>query len=168
LISKLAVHLNEKTYAITKDFKKFHFNTSVAAVMEFNNELYDYSAACDSGSHELNTPLLKQAIEQLILLVSPITPFIAEELWREIGNESAVLEENWPGYDESALERDEKTIVIQVNGKLRDQLLVPANIATDKAELEKRALQQVESRLAGKTVRKVIVVPGKLVNLVVG
>lgn len=160
--------MNEKTYAITKDFKKFHFNTSVAAVMEFNNELYDYSAACDAESHELNAPLLKQAIEQLILLVSPITPFIAEELWREIGHENAVLEESWPGYDESALERDEKTIVIQVNGKLRAQLLVPANIATDKAELEKRALQQVEARLEGKTVRKVIVVPGKLVNFVVG
>ena len=159
--------LNEKIYAVTDDFKKFHFNTAVAAIMELSNELGDYLTTCAQNKHDLNTALLKLVIEKLILLVSPITPFVAEELWRMAGHENAILEQPWPEYDADALVRDEKTIVIQVNGKLRDQILVPTDLSTDKAELEKRALQQVQSRLEGKNVRKVIVVPGKLVNVVV-
>ena len=77
------------------------------------------------------------------------------------------MEQEWPLFEREALERDEKTIVIQVNGKLRNEMIVPAAISTDKAELEKRALAIVEDRLGGKPVRKVIVVPGKLVNVVV-
>ncbi len=159
--------LNEKIHAVTEDFNKFHFNTAVAATMELSNALQDYTTACEENQHDLNPSLLKQAIENIILLVSPISPFIAEELWRIVGHDTAVLEENWPRFNPDALERDEKTIVIQINGKLRDQMVVPADIAEDKSELEKRAREQVQSRLDGKTVRKVIVVPGKLVNLVV-
>lgn len=159
--------LNEKIKAVTDDFQKFHFNTAVAAIMELNNELMDYIAACENQKHDLNSPLLKQAIENLILLVSPITPFIAEELWREIGHDDAILEQQWPSYEKEALVRDEKVIVIQINGKLRDEMILPAELSTDRAELEKKALEQVSERLEGKAVRKVIVVPGKLVNLVV-
>ncbi|MFQ5640589.1 MAG: leucine--tRNA ligase [bacterium] len=158
--------LHEKIHAVTADFKKFHFNTSVAAIMELNNELYDYTAVCDRKKHDLNPALLKQAIETMILLVSPMTPFIAEELWEIAGHKKSILEAAWPVHDPVALERDEKTIVIQINGKLRDQMQVPAAIAIDKGELEKRALQHVAARLDGKNVRKVIVVPGKLVNVV--
>ncbi len=159
--------LNEKIHFITNDFKKFHFNTTVAAVMELSNEINDYLAACAQNKQELNAGLMKQVIEKLILLVSPITPFIAEELWHVLGHENAILEQPWPEYDADALVRDEKTIVIQVNGKLRDQMLVPTDISTDKAELEKRALERIDARLEGKVVRKVVVVPGKLVNIVV-
>ena len=159
--------LNEKIKSVTEDFKKFHFNTAMAAIMELNNELYDYTATCEENKHDLNVPLFKQAIEKIILLVSPITPFIAEELWRVIGHENAVLEQGWPEYDPKGLKRDEQVIVIQVNGRLRDQMLVPTALSRDKKELEKRAFDQVEHRLAGKQVQKVIVVPGKLVNLVV-
>ena len=159
--------LNEKIESVTKDFKTFHFNTAVSAVMELSNELYDYVGGFEQKQHDLNRPLLKRAIETLILLVSPITPFVAEELWRQVGHTTAILEEKWPTPDADALERDETTIVIQVNGKLRGQMQVPTSVAQDKAELEKRALQEVRSRLDGKTVRKVIVVPGKLVNVVV-
>lgn len=159
--------LNERMKSVTDDFKKFHFNTAVAAIMELNNELSDYVAACEQKKHNLNAPLFKLVVEKLILLVSPITPFIAEELWREIGHENAVLEQSWPQYDPKALKRDEQMIVIQVNGRLRDQMLVPTELSSDKTELEKRALGQVEQRLEGKQVQKVIVVPGKLVNVVV-
>ncbi|MFQ5603325.1 MAG: leucine--tRNA ligase [bacterium] len=159
--------LNERIHAVTYDFKTFHFNTAVAAIMELSNELGDYTSACEQDQHDLNQPLLKQAIEKLVLLVSPIAPFIAEELWRVMGHTDAVLQQSWPEYDENALQRAEKTIVIQVNGKLRDQMLVPADMCDDKVELERRALQQVGERLAGQNVRKVIVVPGKLVNVVV-
>jgi leucyl-tRNA synthetase len=159
--------VNEKIRAITDDFQNFHFNTTVAAVMEVNNELYDYSADCEQKTNQINAALFKQAIENLILLISPITPFIAEELWRVIGHQQPILEQRWPQSDPAALERDEKTIVIQVNGKLRDQMQVPAALADNRAELEKRALAQVQARLEGKAVRKVVVVPGKLVNVVV-
>jgi leucyl-tRNA synthetase len=159
--------VNEKIVTVTGDFDTFHFNTAVAAVMELNNELYNYTGACESGKQKLNAPLLKQAVSTLVLLVSPITPFVTEELWRQIGNEDAVLEQTWPSVDEAALVRDEKTIVVQVNGKLREQLSVPTDLATNKSELEKRALAAIEGRLQGKEVKKVIVVPGRLVNLVV-
>ena len=102
-----------------------------------------------------------------LLILSPITPFITEELWREVGHDSAVLKEKWPTFDPKALKRDEVIVVIQVNGKLRDQMMVPAEIAKNKDELEKLALEQIQSRLEGKTVRKVVVVPGKLVSVVV-
>jgi leucyl-tRNA synthetase len=159
--------VNEKIHSVTDDFKKFHFNTAVAAVMELNNELYSYTGACESGAPQLNVLLLKKAIETLILLVSPITPFIAEELWRLTGHTDSVLEQPWPRLDDDALVRDEKTIVIQVNGKLREQISVPTAVANDKGELEKQALAALQERLAGQEIRKVIVVPGKLVNLVV-
>ena len=123
--------------------------------------------ACAKNAEALHITLFKQAIETIVLLMSPITPFVAEELWRAVGHEHAVLEEPWPKYDPDALQRDEKTIVIQVNGRLRDQMQVASALAQDRAVLEKLALQQVEARLGGKTIRKVIVVPGKLVNVVV-
>ncbi len=159
--------VNAKIESVTRDFKAFHFNTSVAAIMELSNELSAYLATCENGKHELNKTLLKKTVETMILLLSPITPFVTEELWRSLGHDGAILQEKWPVADKGALQRDETNIVIQVNGKLRDQMLVPTAVATDKAELEKLALEKVQSRLGGKAVRKVIVVPGKLVNLVV-
>lgn len=159
--------LNERIKAVTEDIKQFHFNTAIAAIMELSNELNNYTAACEAKQYDLNKPLLKQAIEKLILLVSPITPFIAEELWREIGHDSAVLEQPWPEYDPEALKRDKKVIIIQVNGKLRDQMTVPVELSTNQTELEKLALEKIKNRLQGKQVRRVIVVPGKLVNVVV-
>jgi leucyl-tRNA synthetase len=159
--------VNEKIESVTNDFRKFHFNTAVAAIMELSNELQSYLGECEETKHDLNRDLLKRSIETLILLVSPITPFVAEELWRQIGHDDAILEQAWPETDTSALVRDEKTIVIQVNGKLRDNLQVATEVSTDKAELERLALDHMQGRLEGKQVRKVIVVPGRLVNLVV-
>ncbi len=158
---------NEKIDSVTRDFLKFHFNTAVAACMELSNELSDYCTDCERGNHKLNAPLLKKVLENLTLLQSPMTPFIAEELWRLLGNDSAVLKQKWPQADQSALKRDEITIVIQVNGKLRDQLVVPTDVARDKATLENMAMQKIKDRLGGKSLRKVIVVPGRLVNFVV-
>jgi leucyl-tRNA synthetase len=159
--------VNEKIRSVTEDFRTFHFNTTVAAMMELSNELGDYTTACEQKQHELNPALLRQSVEKLILLISPITPFIAEELWRVIGHEQPILEQRWPQPDPEALQRDEKVIVIQVNGKLRDQMTVPAAISENRTELEKLALAKINNRLEGKKPRKVIVVPGKLVNVVV-
>ncbi len=159
--------VNEKIESVTRDFQTFHFNTAVAATMELSNELGDYTTAYEAGKHDLNPALLKCAVETLILMLSPMTPFVTEEIWRLIGHDSAILEENWPEPVAEALERDETTIVIQVNGKVRDQMPVPTAIAEQKAELEKRAVARVQSRLEGKEILKVIVVPGRLVNIVV-
>ncbi len=158
--------LNERISSVSKDFEKFHFNTAVAAVMELSNELGDYVAGYEASKYDINRPLFRQAVENLILLLSPITPFVTEEMWRLLGHDEAILYQKWPKADPAALHRDQTLIVIQVNGKLRDQMMVPSDISTDKAELERRAVSQVEERLQGKQIRKVIVVPKKLVNIV--
>jgi len=159
--------VNEKINSVTRDFEKFHFNTAVAAVMELSNELTDYVTSCEQEKNPLNLSLLKLATESLILMLSPMTPFVTEELWRALGHHEAILKHDWPQCEQAALQRDETLIVIQVNGKLRDQMMVPSSLSTDRAELEKRALRQIEGRLQGKPAKKVIVVPQKLVNIVV-
>jgi len=159
--------VNEKIDSVTRDFLKFHFNTAVAASMELSNELGDYSNSCATGGQAFNAPLVKQAVETLILLLSPITPFVTEELWRQIGHSSAILKEKWPTVDPAALKKDEVTVVVQVNGKVRLQMSLAANLASDKAVLEQEAVARIKSKINGRPIRKVIVIPGKLVNLVV-
>jgi leucyl-tRNA synthetase len=159
--------LNEKIKAITEDIETFHFNTAVSTLMELTNELHDYISHCEGDREKLHGPLMKRTVESLILMVSPIAPFIAEELWRLVGHEEAVLEGRWPSYDPEALAAEEREIVIQVNGKVRDRMVVPADVSEDRAQLERLALERVEGRLDGREVRKVIVVPGRLVNIVV-
>jgi len=159
--------LNAKIKAVTEDIETFHFNTAISALMELTNELYDYVAHYSGERERFHGPLFKRAIETLILLISPITPFIAEELWRVVGHEDAVLEQSWPAYDPEALELEEREIIIQINGKVRDRMVVPASVSEDREELERRALERIEKRLDGKSVEKVIVVPGRLVNVVV-
>jgi len=156
--------LHQTIKAVTEDIEQFHFNTAVAALMELTNELSDYTTA---NSRKLNKPLVKRALEDLILIMSPFTPFITEELWRAMGHDDAVLEQPWPAFDPKALESDEREIIIQINGKVRDRMVVPAAISQNQPELQKRALQRMHKRLDGKQIQKVIVVPGRLVNVVV-
>ena len=155
--------LHQTVKAVSEDIEQFHFNTAVSAIMELTNELSDYVA---EQPRKMNKPLVKRALENLILMVSPFTPFIAEELWRTMGHDDAILEQSWPEYDLSALESEEREIIIQINGKVRDRMVVSAAVSQNHSELEKRALQQIEKRLDGKQVQKVIVVPGRLVNVV--
>ncbi len=156
--------LHQTIKSVTEDIEQFHFNTAVSAIMELTNELTDYVS---ENPKKINKALVKRALEELVLILSPFTPFICEELWRRLGHDDAVLEQRWPSYDPQALHAAEREIVIQINGKVRDRLTVPAEISEDRAELEKRALAQIQSRLDGKQVVKVIVVPGRLVNVVV-
>lgn len=156
--------LHHTIKAVTEDIEQFHFNTAVSAIMELTNELTDYVS---ENPRKTNKALVKRALEDLVLILSPFTPFVCEELWRRLGHDDAVLEQSWPSYDPQALHAAEREIVIQINGKVRDRLTVPAEISEDRAELEKRALAQIQARLDGKQVVKVIVVPGRLVNVVV-
>ncbi|MDT8452543.1 MAG: leucine--tRNA ligase [Gammaproteobacteria bacterium] len=142
--------------------RRYTFNTAIAAVMELINEL----AKCRDDSKQ-GRAIMREAIELITLMLSPIVPHITQQLWQELGHEGLVAEARWPVPDESALVRDEIEMIIQVNGKLRSKITVPAN--ADKATVEALALQdeKIISNIEGKSVRKVIVVPGRLVNLVV-
>ena len=132
------------------------FNTAIAAMMEFTNHL---------------TPLSvrpRSVLEPLVLLLAPFAPHLAEELWHALGHRDTLAYEPWPAFDPALTKADEIEVPVQINGKVRLRLTVPAEI--DKAELEKTALadERVRQLMEGKQVRKVIVVPGKLVNIVVG
>jgi len=141
---------------------KFSFNTAISSIMELVNEMYKYKEG-----ENVNVGLLGKAVKDLILILSPFTPHICEEMWHHIGQTESVTEMSWPEFDPSALVKDEVEIVVQINGKLKDKLSVPNNM--DKAELEKVAMdsEKVQALLEGKTVVKVVVVPNKLLNIVV-
>ncbi|MBR5229215.1 MAG: leucine--tRNA ligase [Firmicutes bacterium] len=141
---------------------KFSFNTAISSIMELVNEMYKYKEG-----DNVNVGLLGKAVKDLILILSPFTPHICEEMWAHIGRTESVTNMSWPEFDPSALIKDEVEIVVQINGKLKDKLSVPNNM--DKAELEEMTMnsEKVQALLEGKTVVKVIVVPNKLLNIVV-
>ncbi|MDR1242447.1 MAG: leucine--tRNA ligase [Deltaproteobacteria bacterium] len=146
---------------------RFQFNTAIAAIMEFVNHLY--LVKDELSATEEDKKILSSAVSTLLTLLAPFTPHLAEELWQILGNTGAfgrVSEQSWPVYDESALQREIITVVVQINGKLRGKIEVPAGITP--AELEKTALKtpNVQRHLAGLSIKKVLYVPGKLVNVV--
>ena len=153
--------LHQTIRKVTDDFEtRWHFNTSLAAVMELTNELY-------AREEELSPAVLAEVLPTLVLLMGPFAPYMAEELWAELGRDAPVLHAAWPEFDPELAKEDEIEIIVQVNGKLRSRLAV-AN-GTGKEEIEASAKQdpKVAAHFEGKTIRKVIVVPGKLVNFVV-
>jgi len=148
---------------VTADLEdSFHFNTAISAVMELTNTMTGLAAADPPPS----AGVLREAVQTILLLLAPMTPHICEELWQAIGNTTMIAEESWPTFDPEAAKEEEVTIVVQVNGKLRSRLQVPAGLPAD--ELERRALadDKVAKFTAGKTIKKVITVPNKLVNIV--
>ncbi|GAB6933208.1 leucine--tRNA ligase [Calditerricola satsumensis] len=154
--------LHQTIKKVTEDIdKRYQFNTAISAIMELVNAISAYPDGADRGT-------LAEAIEKTIVLLSPFAPHIAEELWHRIGHADSVHAQPWPKWDEAALVADEVEIVVQVNGKVRDRVVVPANASREEIEAAVLAQEKVKAHLAGKTVKKVIVVPGKLVNLVVG
>ncbi|MGC8451458.1 MAG: leucine--tRNA ligase [Cylindrospermopsis raciborskii] len=154
-----AIHSGIK--AITEDVEdEYQFNTAISELMKLSNALSD--AKCH------NSPVYAEGIKTLVVMLAPFAPHIADELWNLLGNKSSVHQQGWPGFDPSALIADEITLVIQIMGKTRGAIQVPSQI--DKMALEKYAREsEVAKRyIEGKEVKKVIVVPGKLVNFVLG
>lgn len=137
------------------------FNTAIAAVMELTNTL----VKLDKEDAQ-NRAVLKEGLVAMVKMLAPIAPHMCHELWKELGNDDLVLDAPWPVVDESALVRDSITIVVQVNGKVRSKLEVPANIEKDDAIATAKADANVQKFLDGNTIRKEIYVPGKLVNIV--
>lgn len=156
--------LHSSIKKVTNDIEtRFNFNTAISTMMELVNALYAYKEA----AKEPNAGLIYEAISDLIKMMSPFVPHITEELWRgAIDTNSSVHEQSWPECDEEALKVDNVEIVLQVNGKVRGRLTVPAEAT--KEELEKIAMADanVQAHIGDATVRKVICVPGRLVNIV--
>jgi leucyl-tRNA synthetase len=153
--------LHQTIRKITDDFtNRWHFNTSIAALMELINTLTD-------EEEQLSRAALDQILPSLVLMLGPFAPYMAEELWEQLGRTGPVFRQSWPAYDEELAKEDAADVVLQVNGKVRGRLAVP--FGTAREELERLALAdpKAQSFVSGKVVVKVIVVPDKLVNVVV-
>jgi leucyl-tRNA synthetase len=148
---------------VAGDIRDFKFNTMVAALMEFTNGLYKAREAGLAG-----TPAWREAIETLMLLIAPVAPHIAEELWARTGHGYSVHQQMWPIADAALAAEDEIEVVLQVNGKVRDKLTVPVGAGEERLRELAMASERVKGHVGDKAIRKVIVVPGKLVNVVVG
>jgi leucyl-tRNA synthetase len=149
---------------VTTDIEReYHFNTAVAALMELVNEIVSFEPRTDE-----DWVTFRFAIERALLLLSPFAPHVAEELWEALGNKPSIFEEKWPDWDEEVAKEERIELVIQVNGKLRSKLLIPLGITDE--EIKEMALQEpkIKDIVGSKTIKKVIVVKGKLVNIVIG
>jgi len=154
--------LHETIAKVSDDIKRrYTFNTAIAAIMELMNELSKFS-----DDREQGTAVMSEAIEAVVLMLSPIVPHITQQLWQELGHRQQIVDVAWPECDDSALVRDEIELVVQVNGKLRAKINVPTNADKDSIEAAALADEKIITNIEGKTVRKVIVVPGRLVNIV--
>jgi leucyl-tRNA synthetase len=153
--------LHRTIHKMTDDFSnRWHFNTSIAALMELINTLSEEEAG-------LSTAALDQILPALVLMLGPFAPYMAEELWEQLGRTGPVFRQQWPAYDEALEKEDAADVVLQVNGKVRGRLSMP--FGAPKEELERLALAdpKTQASIAGKQVVKVVVVPDKLVNIVV-
>ena len=160
---KLNYMLNTTIKKITDDVSgRFSFNTAISSIMELVNELYRYKQHA-----EINEPLFCAAVTRLVVILSPFTPHICEEMWSALGHTESLTEVGWPAYDESALEQDTIEIIVQINGKLKEKMQIASGL--DRAALEEqvRANEKVQALIEGKNVVKTIAVPDKLVNFVV-
>ena len=163
---RLLRKLHRTIAKITLDFEgRWHFNTCVAAIMELMNELQAADAQLAAG--EVSAPVIRELLRSLVLLLAPFAPHLSAELWEELGEKSAVLRAPWPVSDPELTKEDELEIPVQINGKLVTVVRVAADADVKAIEAAALAGEKVPSRIAGKTIVKVIVVPGKLVNLVV-
>jgi leucyl-tRNA synthetase len=142
---------------VSEDVERYHFNTAIAAIMEYVNFLYGVGP---SG-------IPKEAMEDLVILMSPFAPHAAEELWSRLGHGQTVLARRWPAYDARKIAEEIVTIVVQVNGRLKDRLEVAKDISEQDLRTQALSSEKVRSQLGEKKPRKVIVVPGKLINIVV-
>ena len=142
--------------------RRYTFNTAIAAVMEMINAL-SRSELKDDNDHAI----MREGIEMAVLLLSPIVPHITDAIWKELGHPDPLIDAIWPKSDPAALEQSEIELVVQVNGKLRSKIKVDKNAGQKLIEALALEEENVKRNIEGKTVRKVIVIPGRLVNIVV-
>ena len=151
---------------VTSDIEeRFNFNTAISAIMELVNALYQYKEKVDSAQQ--NKAVVGEAISNLLLLLAPFAPHITEELWDLTAHEGSIQEQPWPVYDSQALVQDQVEIVVQVNGRIRDKIMVAADASQQEIEDMVLSLPRIQGHIGDKKVAKVIVVPKRLVNIVV-
>jgi leucyl-tRNA synthetase len=159
--SELPRRTNRLIKKLTEDLEAFRFNTSIAALMEHTNYLLAVKGRVEEDAwHE--------ALRSFVTVLAPFAPHHAEEMWAGIGEEYSVHEQAWPPYEEALIRAEEITLIVQVNGKLRDRIEAPADISEEAAKVLALESARVRPHLEGKELRKSIYVPGRLVNLVVG
>ena len=160
---KMRLQTHTTIKKVTHDVgKRFNFNTAISSIMELVNALYLYKE-----QPKVNLAVAREGIEAVLLLLAPFAPHVTEELWSGIGYKESIHKQSWPKLDENALAEDEVTIVLQVNGKVRDKIQVPAQISQEELENTILSSEKVKQHLEGKTVIKLITIPGKLANIVV-
>jgi leucyl-tRNA synthetase len=150
---------------VTEDTtQRFNFNTALSAIMELVNALYQYKEVSET---DRDPEVASAALESVLLLLAPFAPHITEELWELTGHQESIHKQPWPIYDPALIVEDEVTIVVQINGRVKERMLVPANLSANQMQERVLAHPRVQQIIAGKEINKVIPVPGKLVNIVV-
>jgi len=159
---ELSYVLNRSIKKVTDDVtERFNFNTAISSIMELVNEMYKYREAT------VNPALFRAAIERLVLLLSPFTPHICEEIWEKLGHDSSVHIQPWPTWDPEALVRDTIEIVVQINGKVKEKLHVPSKLSKEDFESQALESKRIQEFIQDKKILKIIAVPDKLINIVV-
>ncbi len=149
---------------VTEDIERFHFNTAISAIMELVNEIY--ISDVKDNTDEISRSVMREATETVVLLLSPFVPHFSEELWKALGRQESIIRTPWPDYDREAIVEEEVLIVIQVNGKLRDRMTLPASYGEEEVKAWALKSERIQKLLGGKQIRRVILVPKKLVNIV--
>ena len=159
---ELSRNIHQTIRRVTKDLERIRFNTMIAALMEFTN----YLAKVKDTGYVANSDWV-EAIDNLLLLLAPTAPHLAEELWQQTGHNYSIHNQSWPRWDEELARDEQITLVVQVNGKLRDRIIVPTSITEAGARQIVLEREKVKTCVEGKEITKIIYVPGRLVNLVV-
>jgi len=160
-IRSLRRKVHQTLQSVTRDFESLQFNTIISAMMELLNEMNRVKQMGVWGSEAW-----KEAVEIYLLMLAPVAPHISEELWSRLDKPYSIHQQKWPMVDEEAAAEDKITLIVQVNGKLRDRIVVPADITEEDAKTAALASDNVLRHLEGVKPRKIIVVPGRLVNIV--
>jgi leucyl-tRNA synthetase len=152
---------------VTEDIEhRFHFNTAISAIMELTNRLYQWEDGEDEKG-PLEKKVLRETLEAIVLLLSPFAPHVTEELWQRLGSKTPIYQAPWPGFSPDALTTEEVLIVVQINGKVRSRVNVPAGSGREVVEGVAMKDEKVIEWTKGKKIKKTVYVPGKLLNMVV-
>jgi leucyl-tRNA synthetase len=152
---------------VTEDIEdRFHFNTAISAIMELLNRINQFLNN-SKEIPEVAWSVVREAVDTIVVLLYPVVPHITEELWRALGHTQSLATRSWPAYEEAALQKESRLVVIQVNGKVRSRMEIPVSLA--EGEIEDQALKdkRIQSFIGDREVKRVIVVQKKLVNVVV-
>jgi leucyl-tRNA synthetase len=139
--------------------KDFSFNTLLARLHELLRDII--------RAEKISAPVLREAVDVLLFSLAPFAPHLTEELWQALGNEQTILHSEWPTFDSHALQLDEVTIVVQVNSKIKDRMSISVDLSEDEIKEKALSLDRVKSTIGDKPIKKVLVVPNKLINLIV-